>query len=87
MGHATHTLSVWKLYAILIFLHQYVNYIYFQEIKTELKTMHALLAICTLLGALQAITAFIDTSNYKILVDRRQENSTYWEAQCRGEMK
>ena len=57
-----------------------------QEIEAGLK-MYALLAICTLLGGLQGITASIDTSNYKILIDRRADNFTYWEAQCRGEPK
>ena len=85
MRHATHTLSVWKLYEILIFLHQCVNYI-LQKIKTELKIMHVLIAICTLLVGVEVSRAFIDTSNYKIIIDQRRENFTYWDAQCRGEL-
>ena len=51
-----------------------------------MKRMYALLTICTLLGALQVITAFIHTSNYKILHDGANGNITFWEAQCRGEL-
>ena len=50
--------------------------------------MYTLFVICTLLllGSLQGITAFIDTSNYKILFDRKDGDVAYWDTQCRGQL-
>ena len=54
------------------------------EAEAELRVMLTVFAICTLLGSLQVITAFIDTSNYKILFDRKNGDVAYWDTQCRG---
>ena len=52
-----------------------------------MKMMYTLLAICTMLGGMKVITAFIDTGNYKVLIDRAEQNFTLWEGQCQGELK
>ena len=48
--------------------------------------MYPLFAICTLLGTLDVVAGLIDTSNYKILVDQKGGNFTFWDAKCKGEM-
>ena len=95
MWHATQTLSVcgnnvillkfWNLMSNISF-HMFKTMCVFAEDISSLKIMYAILAIYTLLGALQVITAFIDTSNYKILIDQGEGNFTYWDAQCRGKL-
>ena len=56
--------------------------------ELELKMIHTLLMVFTLLGTLQFSHATIrfDTSDYKILTDRRGGNFSYYAAKCRGEL-
>ena len=54
--------------------------------QTELKMAYSYLTISLLLGTLQGITALIDTSNYKILIDRKGGDYTFWNAQCKGKL-
>ena len=57
-----------------------------QNPEAGLKMMYPLFAICTLLGTLDVVAGLIDTSNYKILVDQKGGNFTFWDAKCKGEM-
>ena len=63
-----------------------VKLLMYSRKQTELKMAYSYLTISLLLGTLQGITALIDTSNYKILIDNKGGDNTFWEAQCRGEM-
>ena len=39
-----------------------------------------------MLGTLHVTMGFIDTSNYRILVDSRAGDFAYWDTQCAGEL-
>ena len=54
--------------------------------QTELKMACSYLTISLLLGTLQGITALIDTSNYKILIDRKGGDFAFWNVQCKGKL-
>ena len=47
---------------------------------------YSYLTITLMLGTLQGITAPIDTSNYKILIDRKGGDFAFWNAQCKGKL-
>ena len=52
----------------------------------ELKMNHNYLVCCILLGTLQVVTCFFDTSYYKVISDPYGENFTYFSARCSGSL-
>ena len=45
---------------------------------------YTILISCCLLATLQVINCDIDTSHYKILIDRKEGNFDYWNKKCNG---